>query len=312
MRFLISLFILFVVLGIPTRGNEAPDRVFVSTPQREVKESVSVLFAGDMMFDRTVRSTADAQGDDFIFSCIADELHAHDAVVSNLEGPITAHVSVSAGSQVGEPENTRFTFPLRTAELLARHNVAAVSLGNNHIFDFGEAGIRETREALRGAGVAAFGDPTDDERMAVVLDIDDVSIALVAFNEFFPTGGSASSTIAHIRELDAEMPVVVFAHWGDEYAEVVPRQRQWARQFIDAGADMVIGAHPHVVQEREFYRGVPIYYSLGNFVFDQYFSDDVRRGLLLGVSFTGDRVVHTEEIPIALMHDERPCLRVED
>jgi poly-gamma-glutamate synthesis protein (capsule biosynthesis protein) len=86
-------------------------------------------------------------------------------------------------------------------------------------------------------------------------------------------------------------------------------QKNLAREFVDAGALFVVGAHPHVVQEHETYRGVPIYYSLGNLVFDQYWDSAVQRGLTLLVSFDATGVVNIAEMPVFLQRDRQTCPR---
>ena len=256
-----------------------------------------VLFVGDMMFDRTIRAMADEEGGDYLFACVAPYLKGFDAVVGNLEGPITEHVSLSRFTKPGDVGNTTFTFPTSTATLLARNGVTAVSLANNHILDFGRSGVESSRTYLKSAGVGYFGDPVDPAGKSLVTDVGGLKVALVGFNEFLGVD-SVSATEGEIRNLDAISDyVIVFAHWGEEYVPMVERQRLAARAFVDAGADAVIGAHPHVIQESEVYKGASIYYSLGNFIFDQYWNEDVRTGLLLeahvsrkGLSFLERRV----------------------
>lgn len=282
---------------------------------------VRVMFGGDMMFDRTIRTTMKEKGGDFIFSCIGPVLKNADLVVANLEGPITGHVSKSIGSTPGGEFNYTFTFPTSTAPLLAAHGVAMVNLGNNHIANFGAAGIASTTEALAASGVGYFGNPP--EYATASGSFGGVRLAFINYNEFGPSTGStgspqtgpgqaASTTIRQIREARAagELPIV-YTHWGVEYATTSSVYiRELAHQFIDAGAEIVIGSHPHVVEEREFYREKYIYYSLGNFIFDQYWSDDVRHGLLVEVEFTPAGVEWVQEIPLELGRDRRTCPRL--
>lgn len=267
----------------------------------------TVVFGGDMMFDRTVRTAIEGRGGDFIFSCIEGTLRGADLVVANLEGPITPNASMSVGSVVGSLENMTFTFPTSTAALLARHNIGLVNLGNNHIMNFGEEGARTTMVALAEAGVGFFGSPLQSAFVRRI--VAGVPMEFVSYNEF---GGSGAEVARHQIEYarrDGYLPIV-YAHWGDEYATTsATRERSLAHSFVDAGAEIVIGSHPHVVQEHEMYDGKHIYYSLGNFVFDQYFSEDVRNGLLLNVTFTKERVAAIKEIPISLERDRRTCLR---
>jgi poly-gamma-glutamate synthesis protein (capsule biosynthesis protein) len=277
------------------------DVAAVGSPKESVTE---VLFVGDLIFDRTIRTYADMYGDDHPFSCVEDELRAYDMVVANLEGPITDNPSVSAIPPYSGPNNTRFTMPIRTAAVLARYGIHAVSLGNNHIYDFGGEGIDATRQALTASGIVFAGDPRDASNTAVRIETVPVPFTMVVFNEFF---GSAEDTIAAIRSVEEHETVIVFAHWGEEYVPVTERQKVWARQFIDAGADMVIGAHPHVIQESEVYNGAAIYYSLGNFLFDQYGSEDVRKGLALGLTISPRGIETIEERFTLHSSDRRTC-----
>lgn len=306
MRITVSILICIAILAFPIQTDLLPGVLHFNASPREAPERATILFGGDMMFDRSVRTAAQEKGFDFILSCMKDELQRHDAVIANLEGPITSEHSVSVGSRVGESNNTRFTFPIELAGVLASHNITAVSLANNHIRDFGSAGIEETREVLRNAGIAFFGDPLKDEHASTRIHVNGMPITLIGFNAFY--GTNENTVLEHIAENATESFVIVFAHWGDEYVPASERQRSWAHAFVDAGADMVVGAHPHVVQEHEYYKGVPIYYSLGNFIFDQYFSEDVRNGLLLQATFSKGRLVEIVEVPVALTRDRRTCI----
>ncbi len=265
----------------------------------------TIIFGGDMMFDRTVRQAIDARGGDYIFSCLDDTLRQADAVVANLEGPITDDPSISVGSKPGDDLNFTFTFATSTATLLARHHVTAVNLGNNHILNFGVDGASSTIRYLRDAGVGYFGDPIEH---AVFEDtVHGINIAFVGYNEF---GGAASTTRAQIRaeRVRGYLPIV-YTHWGIEYATTSPQYvRDLAHSFVDAGAMMVIGSHPHVVEDHETYHGVPIYYSLGNLIFDQYWNNDVRHGLLLFVLLNDEGVASVRPIPVELEHDRRTCV----
>jgi len=272
-----------------------------------VAEHAVVIFGGDMMFDRTIRAAIDQKGGDFIFSCIDDTLQRSDMVVANLEGPITATSSTSVGSPIGAPDNFTFTFAPSTAALLYAHHVGLVNLGNNHIENFGIAGVRSTIAFLSQAGVGYFGDPLSDTVSRG--ELKGVKVAFIGYNEFIDHAQAASTTIAQIKTARAGgyLPIV-YTHWGIEYATTSPLSVQaLAHEFVDAGAEIVIGSHPHVVEEHEIYKGKYIYYSLGNFIFDQYFSDAVDHGLLLSVDITSAGVQSVTEIPIELDHDRRTC-----
>lgn len=274
-------------------------------------QEIVVLFGGDIMLDRSVREYMQENGEDHPFSCIRDTLLEADLVVANLEGPITERESLSFGSTVGDPHNTRFTFATTTGQLLARHIIGVVSLGNNHMNDFGAEGVRSTMRYLDAAGVGHFGDPIEHGVAYKVLG--DIRLAFIAYNQFDPghdpAWGGAASTTEQVRHARAAGYVpIVFAHWGDEYVPETAEQRRLAREFIDAGAEVVVGAHPHVVQGGESHAGAYVHYSLGNFVFDQYWEPAVREGRLLKVIFGAGGHRTVEEIPIELRRDRTTCL----
>ncbi len=292
------------ILALVPANTLSYEAIFRPTPP----PSAHVLFAGDIMLDRSIRAASDEKGGDYIFSCIADTLASSDIVVANLEGPITSSPSRSLGSAPRDANNFTFTFPTSSAELLYRHNIRIVNLGNNHITNFGQGGVTETKEWLTAAGVQYFGDPTAAADATLRTEIGNVQFSFVSWSEW--TGATADETVAQIRtEAAAGRIVVVYTHWGDEYVKPPKRVVDLAHRFVDAGAEIVIGSHPHVIQESEEYSGKMIYYSLGNFVFDQYWNENVRTGLFLSVTFGKDGVTETREIPVYLERDRRTCLK---
>jgi poly-gamma-glutamate synthesis protein (capsule biosynthesis protein) len=259
------------------------------------------------MFDRTIRVAIDQKGGDYLFSCIDPYLEKPAMVVGNLEGPITASSSVSLGSSPGDDHNFTFTFPTSTAELLKRHRIGIVNLGNNHIMNFGLSGLTQTKQYLSAAGVQYFGDPDASESDKVLrTSINGVDFSFVNWSDW--TSDKTDHTVAQVQEeAESGRVVVVYTHWGVEYVPPIARVRELAHEFVDAGANIVIGSHPHIVQEHESYHGKDIYYSLGNFIFDQYFSDAVRHGLMLDVTFTKSGVMNVQEIPVELERDRTTC-----
>lgn len=282
----------------------------VSLEEVFVEKETKVLFVGDMMFDRTVRKRMEANGADSIFACVSDHLSKYDAVFGNLEGPITKNASVNLDSVPGGPNNMTFTFPLEVAGLLYKNNFKAVSLANNHIFDFGKSGVEETRKSLSEAKVGWFGDPVLPENKTFIYEN---KLALVGFNQFLGVD-SVEGTVKEIERIKnseygikEKMKIIVFAHWGEEYVEANRYQKLQAHQFIDAGADLVLGAHPHVIQESEVYKGKQIYYSLGNFIFDQWWTESVRRGMGVEVTLK-DGLLTTNTLQFESSRDGRTCL----
>lgn len=275
-----------------------------TSKQAVAKESgrARLLFAGDMMWDRSIREQMNKHGSAYILAPLHDFLNSYDAVIANLEGPITSSTSQSVGSIPGSTANYVFTFDPSITDLLRSENIRIVYLGNNHIGNFGSDGIRQTKENLTKASITYFGaTQADDTENYRIVKVKGLRVGLVGYNQFVK--GSLNQTLADIKTVKAKCDVViVYTHWGSEYVTtVLPSLQTTAHQMIDNGADIVIGTHPHVVEPSEEYKGKKIYYSLGNFVFDQYFQPETQKGLLLEVDITGtDQSLETRDYPIKL------------
>ncbi|HBM45983.1 MAG: PGA biosynthesis protein CapA [Parcubacteria group bacterium GW2011_GWF2_38_76] len=274
-------------------------------PKPEIKvlpaqKSTKILIVGDISFDRYIRRVSNDKGGDFIFSCIDDLLKSSDFVVGNLEGPITDNASISMGTVMGTPANFVFTFPTTSAELLKKHNISLVNLGNNHIGNFGMEGVASTKEYLKTAKVGYFGGLGADEP---VYRKDGISF--ISYNEF---GGQSPKKVALkiVEEKKKGNIVIVYAHWGEEYVDSVPRLRSVATLFAENGADAVVGSHPHIVLPSEYIGKTLVYYSLGNFIFDQYWDPEVMKGVALFLDISDGKITH-KEFPIILKKDGRTC-----
>jgi len=243
---------------------------------------VKIIFGGDLMFDRHIRLQAEkAGGYDFFFTNLAPLFQEADLVVANLEGPITNFASQSVGTLPGSPKNFIFTFSPEIVKTLKQNNLRLLNLGNNHILNFGPEGLAQTKNYLKTAGLNFFGNTGDDEERYFIWQKDNLKIGLVNYNQFAPHGFAAAQEDILKARSQADL-VVLYAHWGEEYQER-PGQtiEEQAHQLIEDGADLIIGSHPHVIQPAELYQGKKIYYSLGNFLFDQYFSSETQKGLLV-------------------------------
>lgn len=295
----------FIVLAPPS---------LVEAPRTErVEGEARVLFLGDVMLDRSMREYAEYAGEyGYIFEPMRELLRAHDVIVFNLEGPVTARPSVSANSAVGSAENFVFTFEPESLFALAEAAGGAslvANLDNNHIFNFGVSGVEETEAHLRAQGIAYFGSPLE-ETDALFIDTRAGPLALVGYNQF---GGNATGSIQALRRaaVSGAFPVL-FAHWGEEYATSAPSYvKDLARRFAEAGAALVVGAHPHVVEPPERYQGVPFYYSLGNAVFDQYWNDDVSCGAALSVVLRGGAIERAELLPLRTLRTRQTVVGTE-
>lgn len=302
-----KLFVWSIILSMILMGGilalRSVQRFSATLGQSTQASEIKIIFAGDLMLDRYIRQVAEKKGYDYLLQELKPILLDSDLVVVNLEGPITDFPSRSIYSQIGSTDNFIFTFDPQVVPFLTRHNIKLVSLGNNHIHNFGSEGLRQTETYLQEDGVDFFGDTGQETDSSFkLIKLHGLRLGFVNYNQFVSGGGERTlSDIASLRdETDA---IIVYTHWGNEYQtqanEVIQKQ---ARQFIDQGADLIIGSHPHVVQQSEIYEGKKIYYSLGNFVFDQYFSAQTQEGLLVEVTIDPEtRQFSFTEVPIKLL-----------
>lgn len=268
-------------------------------PIPSASSAPKLLFVGDIMLDRGVALHAARYGDSSLFSGVSGLFAGQDAVIANLEGTITDEPSVS----VSTTSPLVFTFDPRFAPLLHSLGITAVSLANNHALDFGAHGFAQTAAYLDAAGIAHFGSPKNTGKLSAVLLVRGRTVCLVGYHALFDPDLSAVAAETQSIKSGCDL-TVAFAHWGVEYQhEPTAAQRQEAHALIDAGADVVIGSHPHVVEPVEVYDGRAIFYSLGNFMFDQDFSPQTERGLALALVLEPHALQFTL-IPTAIMRAE--------
>lgn len=268
-----------------------------------------LVFLGDIMLARHVERVGRANGGAGYHFSIMDELRENgDVVVANFESAApTPHIPTANYT-------FRFSSPTNSLTALREAGISAVSLANNHALDHGAVGYRQTVEKLEGVGVTPFGHPTIlDESSILVSKVADTSFAIVAAHTLF-TNYSDEVWQAVVEKASEKADyVVVYIHWGDEYFLTHNQsQRRLAEKLIAYGADFIIGHHPHVVQDIEIIDEVPVVYSLGNFIFDQYFSVDVQQGLVVALQVEGREVLGLELIPVSSIgSNTRPRLMTE-
>ena len=274
-------------------------------------EKIRLLLLGDMMFDRQIRVYAQNNDYGYIFQGVEDLLQSADLAVGNLEGPITNNDSVSIGSEIGSKENYIFTFHPEVSTALYLNKIRLVNLGNNHTLNFGEQGFLDTLSFLDKNQINYFGNVGSGllEYSYKIIEIRKLKIGFVNYNQFI----NDSLKLA-LEDLDAIRKnvdiLIIYAHWGNEYAKVANNDIQGlAHVFIENGADIVVGSHPHVIQQSENYKDRMIYYSLGNFIFDQYFSEETKNGLVLEVEIDpNDLILNINEHIVYTNTDGRTVL----
>lgn len=259
----------------------------------------TLLFAGDVMLSRGVGARMESEQDwAFPFQKIAETLAAADLTFANLECPV---------SDRGRNLHHLYSFRADTKAMegLNQAGFDVVSIANNHAYDWGPAALLDTLDRLRAAGIRPVGAGANDleAHYPLLLDLGGVRLAFLAYVNVDPKEATAAPGRPGVAWLDPERVladirfarpladlVIVSLHWGVEYASQPQRQQvELAHRIIDAGADLIVGSHPHVVQPLEEYQGRWIAYSLGNFIFDQK-APGTRQGLVLQVKLRGRQI----------------------
>lgn len=253
--------------------------LFYSCSQQE--ECLTVSFTGDVLLDRGVRKKIEKKGVADLFKSVSPLFHSSDAVVINLECPVTNSVS---------PVNKKYIFRAEPEWMRELHEagVTHAALANNHTVDQGRSGLTDTYQNVLSSGITplGYGETSSKSCRPVLLTKGAIRVALFnavtlplenwVYLENHPGICQASIPLLEekVKDYKQEHPkdyVVVILHWGIEFqSSPTLSQRKAAHRLIDAGTDAIIGHHPHVIQKEEYYQEKPIFYSLGNFIFDQH------------------------------------------
>lgn len=251
------------------------------TPACE-SQYLRITFLGDVMLGRGIDQAAGRTEDWRPFTQLTPVIDQADILAANLESPLTDAPAVTGGYLLCAPP--------RHAEALKAASFDLVTVANNHIADCGTAGTRQTLSILRSAGITVAGPDAEP----VYLTVRGRKLAFIALDDVSrPVDESRAEEVIRKAALRSDL-VLLSIHWGGEYQPAPSsRQRALARQLVQAGADIIIGHHPHVIQPMERISRASgkfdalVFYSLGNALFDQHGLPDTRRGagvtLIFGV-----------------------------
>jgi len=254
-------------------------------PEPEINDRRAVLsFIGDCTLGENVGKHAFADtyrknGASWFFSGVVKELKKDDLSIANLEGALTERKKTSGSGPFffrGDPVYT---------EILTEGSVELVNLSNNHTMNYGKAGYEDTQEALSMAGVDYFGN--DD---LLIRDVNGINIGFFGL-KFTDNNQAITGCIKELKKQGADFIIASF-HDGEPGIRYTPTKNQInaAQRSVDAGADLVIMHHPHVLQEITTYKSVPIAYSIGNFCYGGHSAPKDKDTVIL-------RVIITEESP---------------
>ncbi|MGI6684660.1 MAG: CapA family protein [Bacillota bacterium] len=286
---------------------------------------ISLIAVGDVMLARKLDKLISLKGMDYPFFHTRDILSSADITFANLESPLSDQGKKIDGKGIwfrGKPENR---------EALIQAGFDVISLANNHALDYDSPALLQTIDLLSAAGIKPVGGGKDinEARSPVIIEREGIKIAFLAYSEMadivwsykHPRRLKATEEIPGIAPLVVEQIiedienvksqadfVFLSLHWGVEYQDMPESyQIEMAHQLIDAGADVILGHHPHCLQGVELYHDGLIAYSLGNFVFDQNWSEKTREGLLLSIKMDPTSLLAAELIPM-FVNDGQPII----
>lgn len=302
--------------GLPT-PTSVPTVIPATTPEPAAPPPIPrtrILFTGDInlgrcVAERTIISQAYTGNYNYPFEFVAEKLNTADITVGSLDGSLS-----DESNPMPCPESMNLIGPSRMAEGLQFAGYDVITIATNHVKDCGEKGFNcdeksllDTVNTLKTAGIqpTGAGNTLSDSRTPAIVERNGIRFAFLGINQIDPrvwatenTPGTAPLSEAHIETIKGEIAsakqaadvVIVLPHWGVEH-DTQPQeiQRAWAQEFINAGASLVVGNHPHIVQPVESFSSGLAFYSLGNFVFDQG-QDFQRESIVVEVNFIGAEI----------------------
>ena len=286
---------IFIKIGVA--GNYGEIKSSDGTEENVIEKEklkTQINFVGDVMLGRHVEYLMSQHGSDYPYRFIDFLDPENSYTVGNFEASIPIN-------HVKTP-NFNFNFSVNPWYLgeLNKAGFTHLSLANNHAFDYGFEGFKNAKVQLERNNLLAFGQPNELSTSSITfINLPKHRIAIIGIHSVFslPNDKDMKMILEH-AENNSDFQVV-FIHWGEEYQHQQSKtQRQLATKFSELGTDLIVGHHPHVVQGLEKINNTLVFYSLGNFIFDQYFSQDVRQGLTLRLFENSDSELSLDLIPV--------------
>jgi Bacterial capsule synthesis protein PGA_cap len=249
----------------------------VHEPEVNVVPASTLFFTGDIMLARHVEYMRSLHGDNYSYDSLSFLKDEPAYVVGNFEASIPV-------THIKTPD---FTFSFSVDEdhipVLSSAGFTHLSLANNHAYDYGGGGYLNTQTVLSRNRIIPFGHPNVVSSSSLTyLTINDKHIAIIGINTIDDEPEPVEVGALITKYASTSDVVIAYIHWGVEYERRPSAwQRAYANELVAQGVDIIVGHHPHVVQGVEKIGNSMVFYSLGNLIFDQYFSDDVQNGLVL-------------------------------
>lgn len=290
-----------LVTVLSKASNSIPNLI-QTVRQPEKSSEYTILATGDVIPARSVNAKMVRLSNfNYPFEKTANFLKSADAVLINLESPLIPNCPIT-------DEGMKFCGDPRDIQGLVYGGVSVASIANNHMGNYGLDGIDSTVNLLKENKISVTGNG-----QPAIITIRDKKFGFLGYNSIgVKEPGIAWAEVpeiqSDIQNLKKKVDFVIVAfHWGDEYTSLPnSKQRQLAHVAIDAGADLIIGNHPHWVQGTERYSGKYITYAHGNFIFDQMWSEETREGVIGKYTFNNKGLVKTQFLPVVIDDYSQP------
>lgn len=279
--------------------------------QKTRPDEITISLTGDIMLSRGVQRYLEEYGYDYPYEDVSELFLQDDLTIGNLECPITDN-----GNNANKAKRFLFKADKDNAAALKRAGFDCLNLANNHTMDYMSSGLHDTMACLDEQGLAYVGASENAAlKKPYIFEKHGIRVGVLAYSALPAEGyffNKDKPTIQYISTMDfsgmeediaeAECDfLIVYFHWGIEYQPYKSdTQELIAKKAIDSGADFVVGAHPHVLQEPELYKDKYIYYSLGNFIFDKQIPPGTDETLILQLTLDHQGVVSVKEIPAVI------------
>jgi gamma-polyglutamate biosynthesis protein CapA len=257
--------------------------------------TVTIGLVGDLGLGRYITSTARTKNDySWSFQKISPWLQQNNFTLANLESPIISNCPLGLTGTFTFCGDSQFIPELKSNKFI-------LNLNNNHILNYGIDGLSQTKNFL---STDYFFDNFYTKT------INGISFGFLGYDFITYPKLNKSEIISRIKKYDSQVDyLIVSIHWGNEY---LPQPEKWrvdfAHQLVDAGADIIHGHHPHVWQGIEYYKNKPIYYSFGNFIFDQNWSSETSHSQIARLVVTKNRIIRSDLYPIEIKFNSQPVL----
>lgn len=304
------------IIKVSFRGGVVPKLKKEKKPKAILKNPVYLIAVGDIMLSRNVENKIKQNGFNYPFLKTKDYLETGNIVFGNLECPIIAGPEVKTGQMM-------FRASPGVEKALKNANFSILSLANNHTYNQNERGMLKTFDYLKSVGIkyVGAGKNAEEAYAPTIIEKNGARFAFLAYSDnalvpgFYEANNfpgiafdNKQKMISAVRNANKKADfVIVSMHLGQEY-KLTPNshQKDFAHAAINNGADLILGHHPHVIQSIEKYKGKYIFYSLGNFIFDQMWSRETREGIIVKLLFKENKVRLVEIKPILIENYSQP------